>query len=78
MVPGQLCMRVLAGMRVTLFLGGLATLAWAGDKGPAVGDPAPDIGERTWIQKESQTPRQISELRGKVVLVQCFAYYCDP
>jgi hypothetical protein len=52
--------------------------AWAMDKGPSVGSFAPELGERQWLQKDKSIPVEISKLRGKVVLIQTFAYYCDP
>lgn len=78
MLPKHVSARILAGMIVTVIMGCFATAAWAGDKGPAVGSLAPELGKRNWLQKEKKVPREISELRGKVVLVQTFAYYCDP
>lgn len=66
---------VLCGV-LFLILGPMApSLAEARRLGQGVGQPAPDF---TFHEVGTGAPRQLSELRGKVVLVNVWATWCPP
>src|SRR5262245_41312722 len=47
------------------------------EKGPQVGETAPELNLSFWIQKPDGAPLKLSEMKGKVVLITTFAYNCD-
>lgn len=44
---------------------------------PQVGEVAPSLGYVEWRQLPSGKPPKIEELRGKVVVVQTWVWFCD-
>jgi hypothetical protein len=46
------------------------------DKGPEVGDIAPELQLNDWLQNPGGGPSSLLKLRGKVVLIQTFAWNC--